>query len=107
MTRVAINEALQCYRRKRSSHAYQPGSDFDVFVSPNDSPYQSLARQQTSQVLRKAIVKLPSKYREMVILRDLEQLSLSETSERLQLSASAVKSRLYRARLMLSIALKR
>jgi RNA polymerase sigma-70 factor, ECF subfamily len=107
MTRVAINEALQSYRRMRSKAAFQPARDFDVFVSPNDSPYQSLAREQTAQVLRKAIVELPSKYREMVILRDLEQLSVSETSERLQLTVAAVKSRLYRARLMLSTALRR
>jgi len=106
MTRVAINEALQFYRRMRSKPAEQSPNRFDAFVSPNDSPLQSLDRQQTARVLRKAVVELPSKYRDVMILRGLEELSVSETAERLQLSVSAVKSRHHRARCMLSAALR-
>ena len=56
-------------------------------------------------MLRRAVVDLPAKYRQALILRHLEQLSLSETAQKLHLSIGAVKSRLYRGRRMLSAAL--
>jgi RNA polymerase sigma-70 factor (ECF subfamily) len=107
MTRVAINEALQSYRRGQSRPIYQALGDFDTFASSNESPLQALTRAETTQVVRKAVVALPAKYRQAVILRHLEQLSLSETAQCLQSSIPAVKTRLFRARLMLVAALRR
>jgi RNA polymerase sigma-70 factor, ECF subfamily len=105
MTSVAVNEALQFYRRRRSRPNCQALRDFDILVSRNESPLQSLTRTETAQVVRQAVVELPAKYRQALILRHLEQLSLSETAQTLHLSIGAVKSRLYRGRRMLSAAL--
>jgi RNA polymerase sigma-70 factor, ECF subfamily len=107
MTSVAVNEAFQFYRRRRSRPNCQALGDFDIFVSRNESPLQSLTRVETAQVVRQAVVELPAKYRQAVILRHLEQRSLSETAQLLQLSVGAVKSRLFRARRMLSAALRK
>jgi RNA polymerase sigma-70 factor, ECF subfamily len=107
MTRVAINEALQFYRRKQRSPICQAFGDFDTFVTPNETPFQALTRAETIQVVRNAVVQLPAKYREVLILCDLEELSLRDTAEWLQSSVPAVKSRLFRARLMLLAALQR
>jgi len=49
--------------------------------------------------VEKAIGELPKKYRIVLVLRDIEQLSTDETAEALGLSPEAVKSRLHRARL--------
>jgi RNA polymerase sigma-70 factor (ECF subfamily) len=106
MTRVAINEALQSYRRQQRKPICQ-ALDFDSFASPNESPLQSLTRAETIQVVRKAVVELPAKYRQVLILRHLEQRSLRETAQSLHSSIPAVKTRLYRARLMLLEALRR
>jgi RNA polymerase sigma-70 factor, ECF subfamily len=107
MTRVAINEALQSYRRGQSRPICQALGEFDTFASPNESPLQALTRAETTQVVRKAVVALPAKYRQAMILRHLEQLSLRETAQCLRSSIPAVKTRLFRARLMLLTSLRR
>jgi RNA polymerase sigma-70 factor (ECF subfamily) len=107
MTRVAINEALQSFRREQRRPVCQPLGDFDVFASPNDSPHQSLARVEATQAVRSAVVKLPPMYRRVLTLRDIEQLSIRETAQRLQSSVPVVKTRLLRARRLLLAALKR
>ncbi|MGD1094638.1 MAG: sigma-70 family RNA polymerase sigma factor [Bryobacteraceae bacterium] len=107
MTRVAINEALQFYRREQRRPICQAFGDFDIFAAPNESPFQSLSRAEMNQVVRNAVVQLPAKYREVLILCYLEELSLREAARSLQSSVPAVKSRLFRARLMLLAALRR
>jgi RNA polymerase sigma-70 factor (ECF subfamily) len=107
MTSVAINEALQSYRRERRRPVFQAPGDLDSFASPTESPLQSLARAETTQVVRKAIVELPSKYRQVLILREFKQLTAREVAQSLQLTIPAVKTRLFRARLMMLAALQR
>lgn len=48
-----------------------------------------------------AMAELPADYREVLILRDLDELTASEVAENLQISIPAVKSRLHRARAMM------
>jgi RNA polymerase sigma-70 factor, ECF subfamily len=102
MTRVAINEALQAHRREQSRPPLsQELRDLDTFASPVESPYRSLARTEVIHSVRNAVMKLPEKYRQVLILRDLDQLNTLETAQSLQASIPAVKTRLLRARLML------
>jgi RNA polymerase sigma-70 factor (ECF subfamily) len=107
ITRVAINEVLQSYRKERRMPFRQPLSDFDAIASTCESPHQSLARVQETQVVRNAVVGLPAKYRQVLILHDLEQRSAKETAQSLKSSVPAVKTQVHRARLMLSSALRR
>ena len=107
MTRVAINEALQSYRRERKTRICQALIDLDTFASPNESPVESITRAETTRIVRRAVVELPAKYRQAVALRYLEQHSLRETAQWLHSSVPAMKSRLFRARLMISAALRR
>ena len=107
MTRVAINEALQSYRRQRYSPLFQSLRDLDGLASHGESPDQSLARVEVTQAIRTAVAGLPAKYRQILILRDLEEFSVRETAQCLQSSIPAVKTRLFRARLMLLTALQR
>ncbi len=106
VTQVAINEARQSYRRERSRSACQPLRDLDAFASPGESPHQTLARAEVTQAVRSAIVGLPAKYREVLILCDLDQLSTRETAQWLKASIPAIKTRLFRGRLMLLAALQ-
>lgn len=106
MTSVAINEALQSYRRGRRRPVCQAPSDLDAFASPTESPLQSLARAEATQIIRQAVVELPSKYREVLILREFKELSAREVAQSLRLTIPAVKTRLFRARLMILAALQ-
>jgi RNA polymerase sigma-70 factor (ECF subfamily) len=107
MTRVAINEALQSLRRQRSRPICLAPGDFDTFASPGESPLQAATRAETTQIVRNAVVELPARYRQVLSLRDFEQLSLEEISESVHSSIPAVKTRLFRARRMLVTVLQR
>ncbi|SRR5258706_1135225 len=106
VTRVAINEVLQSYRYARRRPNCQALVDLNAFVCPSDSPHQSLARLEVTHAVRSAVVRLPEKYREVLILRDLEQRTERETAHWLDLNVPAVKTRLFRARHMLSTKLR-
>jgi RNA polymerase sigma-70 factor (ECF subfamily) len=80
--------------------------DLDAFASYGESPHQSFARVEETKTVRSAVAGLPAKYRQVLILRDIEELSTGETAESLQSTIPAVKSRLFRARRMLVEALK-
>jgi RNA polymerase sigma-70 factor, ECF subfamily len=83
MTRMAINEALLSYRRERHTRIRQALINLDTFASPNESPVESLTRAETIRTVRRAVVELPTKYRQAVALRYLEQLSLRGCLRRL------------------------
>jgi RNA polymerase sigma-70 factor (ECF subfamily) len=99
--RIAINEALQHYRLDRGESTV-PAIGIDEFASKHELPDKALARIQECDRVRAAVARLPKQYRLALILRDLDELPQHETAERLQLSVAAVKTRLFRARRMLS-----
>ena len=102
MVSIGINEARQLYRRNQSRPVCQPIDDFAGFVCPAESPYERFLRTETSEAVRAAVAKLPPACQDVVVLRDLAELCSRETAERLHTSIEAVKSRLFRARLVLS-----
>lgn len=63
-------------------------------------PEDVLSREETRELIDEAIRELPDTYRPVILLRDVEDLSTSETAEILGLSPDVVKQRLHRARLM-------
>jgi RNA polymerase sigma-70 factor, ECF subfamily len=107
MTHVAINEALQSYRRECRSPFCPAICDLDAFASPDELPHRSFVRVEATQAVRGAVATLPAKYRQVLILRNLRQLNAGEIARRLQTSVPAVKTRLFRARRMLLAVLER
>ncbi|MDM8536435.1 sigma-70 family RNA polymerase sigma factor [Desulfobacterales bacterium HSG17] len=71
-----------------------------------DAPLDSLLNEELSAKIRKSIEKLPTKYRLVLLLRDVEGFSTDETAEMLHLSTANVKVRLHRARFYLRDHLK-
>ena len=68
-------------------------------------PSEALERKEIREMLQAAIGGLAPIYREVVLLRDVEELSVEETATELAISAASVKTRLHRARIMLQKAL--
>jgi RNA polymerase sigma-70 factor (ECF subfamily) len=64
----------------------------------SETPEMQAMRSQLGQMLEAAVDALPDTYRSVFVLREVEQLSTSETAECLELSEEAVKTRLDRAR---------
>jgi RNA polymerase sigma-70 factor (ECF subfamily) len=64
-------------------------------------PLAMLERQEIRALVQKAVSELPDSYREIVTLRDVEELSVNDTASLLGISIALVKVRLHRARMML------
>ncbi|GAG51633.1 unnamed protein product, partial [marine sediment metagenome] len=75
--------------------------DSEFYHQPEDSannPEQIIAQKENLQAIQQAIYSLPLKYREVIVLRHLQNLSYTEISNILKLPSGTVKIRLYRAR---------
>jgi len=106
LTSIAINTGTELLRQRRPSESLDQGEDGDEFrprqiQSWADDPEQVLAASQRTQLVREGVLRLPEKYRVVVLLRDINQLSTEEAAAALGLSIPAVKARLLRGRLML------
>ena len=101
---VARNHVL---RRLRVEHLLAPlGDESDddvplVHASSELCPLEDLTRAETIESVRKAVLSLPSKYREVVVLCELQDISYGETAEILGCAIGTVRSRLHRARALL------
>ena len=67
-----------------------------------DQPETDLARRETIASVRAAVLALPVRYREVVVLCELEEMDCREAAEALGCAVGTVKSRLHRARRMLA-----
>jgi RNA polymerase sigma-70 factor, ECF subfamily len=113
LTRIAINEALMLLRRRRALRevpvdeaADRDGEPSHAAISDSSSdPEVSYASHERVQILTAAIGSLSPGLRRTVELRELGELSTSETARRLGLSVGAVKARLFHARRKLRQAL--
>jgi RNA polymerase sigma-70 factor (ECF subfamily) len=66
-----------------------------------------LIRQRDVQHLRRAIVRLPARYREVIVLCDLQDVSYADAAQALGCAIGTVRSRLHRARHLLADKLQR
>ncbi len=80
----------------------QPG-DFTpaILTSWREIPGDALEQKELAAIIRRAIDALPGIYRNVVLLRDIEEMETRETAAALGISEGAVKVRLHRARTML------
>jgi RNA polymerase sigma-70 factor (ECF subfamily) len=77
------------------------GELMETVRTPQPDPERQAYAQELHRVLEEAVDTLPETYRVVFMLRDIEGLSTSETSEGLGLGDEAVKTRLHRARAMI------
>ena len=106
LTRIAINEALMLLRRQRALHEVPVDESSDregnsrhpEIPDSSSNPEASYARRERAQILTAALGNLRPGLRRAVELRDLGELSTSDTARRMGLSVVAVKARLFHAR---------
>jgi RNA polymerase sigma-70 factor (ECF subfamily) len=101
---VARNHVLRRLRVEQLLAPLGDDSDDDVpFLHPSSDlcPLDDLTRAETIESVRKAVLSLPSKYREVVVLCELQDISYGETAEILGCAIGTVRSRLHRARALL------
>jgi RNA polymerase sigma-70 factor (ECF subfamily) len=103
LTRIAVHEALRRIRlRNRNVSLDDVGDDGEALMndvaetSPN--PEQNASRTELSQLLEETVLGLPSQFRTVIMLREVEGLSISEIAATLDLTEENVKVRLHRGR---------
>ncbi len=108
--RIAVNESLMLIRKRKpevpivqddTGDGDNEGISVSQIVDWCCLPESEFLSYETRQVLNAAIQKLPENLRTVFILRDIEGLSISETSQALDLTETNVKTRLLRARMKL------
>lgn len=114
LTRIVINEALGRLRsesRRRAQLEAQGVPVLDAYReklmagSETQPPDASVAREQLRRLLEKAVAGLPDMFRTVFVLREIEGLSVEDTSDVLGIPAATVKTRLLRAKRRLQDAL--
>ena len=100
---VGRNHCVDHYRsgRRERETRIDREVDLDEAVSGRFDPHRSLEQRDNKRLLSRALQSLPSKLREVVVLRDIHGLSYQEIVERLGLPEGTVKSRISRGRLEL------
>jgi RNA polymerase sigma-70 factor, ECF subfamily len=107
---IAMNVARKLLRKAKSA-AEDPLADLTdedrgdftpaVLTDWREIPLQALERKELKQKLREAVATLPEKYREVLVLRDIQEFNQEETAAALGINVNLAKVRLHRARMML------
>jgi RNA polymerase sigma-70 factor, ECF subfamily len=105
LTSIAVHEALRRLRL-RNRNQQLDGLDHDeegamTIVETSLDPEQRASAGELRQLLEEAVLDLPDRYRTVIMLRDIEELSTSETAAALDLTEQNVKVRLHRGRAMM------
>lgn len=105
---IARNTALECLRNRKNVVSLDEGAAEEAeefrprqVRAWQDDPEQMCSSSEMRHLAECGILQLPPKYRVVVMLRDIEQLSTEEVARQLGLSVPALKTRLLRGRLML------
>jgi RNA polymerase sigma-70 factor (ECF subfamily) len=114
LIQIALNEA-RMKRRKDHRFLYVSMDNRDQdeegdyiprdFADWREIPSEALQRTELREALQKAINSLHPKYREVFVMRDVQNLNIAQTAAALQISEASVKARLLRARLQMRDAL--
>jgi RNA polymerase sigma-70 factor (ECF subfamily) len=114
LIQIAINESKMRLRKDRR-HLYESledgpqGDDGEYmprdFADWREIPSEALEQSELRKALNDALYSLDEKYRSVLVLRDVQQLSIIETAQALGISEANVKTRLSRARLQMREAL--
>src|SRR5438309_4291893 len=110
LTTIAINQGRKRLRKAKGAAEESIEEEADSHVGDftpapltdwREIPLEALERKELREALRAAVAELPDIYRQVFVLRDLEELNIEETAEALGITTGAVKVRLHRAWMML------
>jgi RNA polymerase sigma-70 factor, ECF subfamily len=100
---VARNYLLRRFRGEQATVPFNEDEEEQPFeqIANDGGPLDDLTRAETIESVRRAVLSLPEKYREVVVLCELQEFSYGETADILGCAIGTVRSRLHRARSLL------
>lgn len=103
--RIATNLCIDKLRKRKPNYSLDAempdgeGSDwYSMLPSGQETPEEEVVLSETQEHIRQAIEQLPAKYKSVVVLRYLHDMSLQEIGEVLNLPVTTVKTRVHRGR---------
>jgi len=102
--RLTTNAAIDVMRREKRHQTVGDGEMVDL-ADDADSPQETVERTEQQEAVQEALATLSEEYREVLLLRYMEELDYAEIAEVLQLPSGTVKSRINRAKAALKTAL--
>ena len=107
--RIAVNQCISRQRRSkvRSESALEDEQEVSIAASRSHSPARVAEGRQETVAVRRAINSLPIELRQVVVMKEFEELTFREIAEALDLPLSTVKSRLYTAMKQLQLRLRK
>jgi RNA polymerase sigma-70 factor (ECF subfamily) len=111
--RIAVNQCITRQRRARvraetglEDESEAAGDGF-LRATAGESPARATESEQRAEAVRRAVASLPQELREVVLMKEFEELTFQEIADALQVPLSTVKSRLYTALRQLRLRLER
>jgi RNA polymerase sigma-70 factor (ECF subfamily) len=110
--RIAVNQCISRQRRakvrRESALDDEQDNDAATFAAPvSESPVRVVEGRQETLAVRRAINSLPLELRQVVVMKEFEELTFREIADVLDLPLSTVKSRLYTALKQLQMRLQK
>ncbi len=110
--RITVNQCLTFKRRTKSrSESYlddEENAEDKVFVaSANYSPSKTTEKSERLALIRQAVSSLPTDLKQIIVMKEFEEMTFQEISDNLDIPLSTVKSRLYTALKQLRMKLER
>jgi RNA polymerase sigma-70 factor (ECF subfamily) len=98
LTRIAVHRALEVAQGRREESLDVPEQDYKSRLrSRGRNPEEHAVRREANVLLDQALARLPEIYRDVVVMRYLQENDTAETAQNLNITESNVKVRLHRA----------
>jgi len=97
---IARHQVWRCLERDRRRVSIEEEEPWQA--PAQEDPLSELARRERIETVRRAVLALPMRYREVVVLCDLEEMGYAETAATLGCAVGTIRSRLHRARALLA-----
>jgi RNA polymerase sigma-70 factor (ECF subfamily) len=111
--RIAVNQCITRQRRARVraetgyEDVIETAGELSLAASGRESPAHASESKERAQAVRAAVAALPPELREVVLMKEFEDLTFQEIADALRIPLSTVKSRLYTALKQLRMRLER
>ena len=115
LTRIVVNQSLMRVRKQKRDgtvvpfqpEGAEPRPEVEVRDDKSESPSTTVLRTEMRRILERRIDELPVAYRTVFVMREIEDMSVEETAQCLDIPSSTVRTRLFRARALLRASVSR
>jgi len=103
--RITINTCKD-YLKSAWNQKVVPMTEFEENTLASDNDYTAVEQQDENKLIRQSVMKLPDKYKDVVLCVYFQEMSISEAAKTLQIAEGTAKSRLFRAKEKMKLCLE-